>query len=82
MLVNLQGVFLPADLRSAAWVLELRLTIPGVALADRLGLARARGSMGQVGSAAAALDRVADELPSEEAATVRAESRALRARHN
>ena len=82
MLLNLQGVFLPADLRSAAWVLELRLTIPGLALADRLGLARALGSMGQFGSAAAALDRVADELPSEEAVTVRAESRALRARHN
>ncbi|HKY75744.1 MAG TPA: transglutaminase-like domain-containing protein [Acidimicrobiia bacterium] len=82
MLLNLQGVFLPADLRSAAWVLELRLTIPGLAVADRLGLARALGSMGQFGSAAAALDRVAEELPPEEAVTVRAESRGLRARHN
>jgi regulator of sirC expression with transglutaminase-like and TPR domain len=82
MLLNLQGVFLPASLRSAAWVLELRLTIPGLALADRLGLARALGSMGQFGPAAAALDRVADELPPEEAVTVRAESRGLRARHN
>jgi regulator of sirC expression with transglutaminase-like and TPR domain len=82
MLLNLQGVFLPADLRSAAWVLELRLTIPGLAVADRLGLARALGSMGQFGSAAAALDRVAEELPDEEAVTVRAESRGLRARHN
>jgi regulator of sirC expression with transglutaminase-like and TPR domain len=82
MLLNLQGVFLPADLRSAAWVLELRLTIPGLAVADRLGLARALGSMGRFGTAAAALDRVADDLPSEEAVTVRAESRALRARHN
>ena len=82
MLLNLQGVFLPADLRSAAWVLELRLTIPGLAVADRLGLARALGSMGRFGTAAAAMDRVADELTSEEADTVRAESRALRARHN
>ena len=82
MLLNLQGVFLPADLRSAAWVLELRLTIPGVAVADRLGLARALGAMGQFGPAATALERVAAELPSEEAATVRAESRGLRARHN
>ena len=82
MLLNLQGVFLPADLRSAAWLLELRLTIPGLAVADRLGLARALGSMGRFGTAAAALDRVADDLPSEEAVTVRAESRALRARHN
>lgn len=82
MLLNLQGVFLPASLRSAAWVLELRLAIPGLAVADRLGLARALGSMGQFGPAAAALDRVAEELPPEEAVTVRAESRALRARHN
>jgi regulator of sirC expression with transglutaminase-like and TPR domain len=82
MLLNLQGVFLPASLRSAAWVLELRLAIPGMALADRLGLARALGSMGQFRPAAAELDRVADELPPEEAATVRAESRGLRARHN
>jgi regulator of sirC expression with transglutaminase-like and TPR domain len=82
MLLNLQGVFLPASLRSAAWVLELRLTIPGLAVADRLGLARALGSMGQFGPAAVALDRVADELPPEEAVTVRAESRGLRARHN
>jgi len=82
MLLNLQGVFLPASLRSAAWVLELRLTIPGLALADRLGLARALGAMGQFGPAAEALDRAAAELPSEEAATVRAESRGLRARHN
>jgi hypothetical protein len=38
--------------------------------------------MGQFGPAAGELDRVADELPPEEAATVRAESRGLRARHN
>ena len=82
MLLNLQGVFLPTSLRSAAWVLELRLTIPGLAVADRLGLARALAAMGQFRPAAAALDRVADELPPEEAATVRAESRGLRARHN
>ena len=82
MLLNLQGVFLPGDLRSAAWVLELRLTIPGLALPERFGLARALGSMGQFGSAAAALDRIAEELPAEEAIAVRTESRALRARHN
>jgi regulator of sirC expression with transglutaminase-like and TPR domain len=82
MLLNLQGVFLPADLRSAAWVLELRLTLPGLAVADRLGLARALGSMGRFSSAAIALDRVAEELPPEEAVTVSAEARALRSRAN
>ena len=82
MLLNLQGLFLPSDLRSAAWVLELRLTIPELSLVDRLGLARALGSLGRFGAAATALDRAADELSPEEAVTVRAESRALRARHN
>jgi regulator of sirC expression with transglutaminase-like and TPR domain len=82
MLLNLQGLFLPADLRSAAWVLELRLTIPGLAVAERLGLARALGSLGRFARAAAELDRVAAELPAEEAATVAAEAKALRARAN
>lgn len=82
MLLNLQGIFLPAELRSAAWVLELRLTIPGLAVAERLGLARALGSLGRFGAAATELDRVAAELPGEEAATVAAEAKALRARAN
>jgi regulator of sirC expression with transglutaminase-like and TPR domain len=82
MLLNLQGLFLPADLRSAAWVLQLRLTIPGLPVPERLGLARALGSLAHFGSAAAELDRVAEELPPEEATEVRAESRALRAREN
>lgn len=82
MLLNLQGIFLPSDLRSAAWVLELRLTIPGLAVADRLGLARALGSLGRFASAATELDRVAAELPAEEAATVADEAKGLRARAN
>jgi regulator of sirC expression with transglutaminase-like and TPR domain len=82
MLLNLQGLFLPASLRSAAWVLNLRLTIPGLAVPERLGLARALGSLGRVGAAAAELDRVAAELPAEEAATLTAEATALRARAN
>ena len=82
MLLNLQGIFLPSDLRSAAWVLELRLTIPGLGVADRLGLARALGSLGRFGSAANELDRVAADLPADEAATVAAEATALRARAN
>lgn len=82
MLLNLQGVFLPADLRSAAWVLELRLAVPGLTVADRLGLARALGSLGRFGAAAAELDRVAGELPADEAAAVAAEAKSLRARSN
>ena len=82
MLLNLQGIFLPSDLRSAAWVLELRLTIPGLTVADRLGLARALGSLGRFGAAANELDRVAADLPADEAATVTAEATGLRARAN
>jgi regulator of sirC expression with transglutaminase-like and TPR domain len=82
MLMNLQGLFLPSDLRSAAWVLELRLTIPGLGVPERLGLARALGSLGRFGPAAIELERVAAELPPEEATTVAAEATALRARSN
>ena len=82
VLANLQNIFLPADLRSAAWVLELRLSIPGLSVAERLMLARALGSLGRFGSAAAQLDRVAAELPEEDAATLAAEAKGLRARSN
>jgi regulator of sirC expression with transglutaminase-like and TPR domain len=82
MLLNLQGLFLPADLRSAAWVLQLRLAIPGLAVPDRLGLARALGSLGRFGAAAGELDKVAEGLPDDEATTIRAEAQALRARAN
>jgi len=82
MLLNLQGLFLPSDLRSASWVLELRLAIPGLAVADRLGVARALGSLGRFGAAANELDRVAAELPEEEAAPLAAEAKGLRARAN
>ena len=82
MLLNLQGLFLPSDLRSAAWVLELRLTIPGLPVTERLGLARALGSLGRFGPAAIELERVAAELPPEEATTVATEATALRARSN
>jgi len=82
ILLNLQGIFLPGDLKSASWVLELRLAIPGLAVADRLGLARALGSLGRFGAAATELDRVAAELPADEAATLAAEATGLRARAN
>ena len=82
MLLNLQGLFLPADLKSAAWVLQLRLTIPGLGVPDRLGLARALGSLGRFGAAAAELEKVADGLPEAEATPLRGEARSLRARAN
>ncbi len=82
MLLNLQGLFLPSDLRSAAWVLEMRLTIPGLPIPERLALARGLGSLGRLGRAAVELEKVAAELPPEEATTVATEATALRARSN
>ena len=82
MLLNLQGTFLPRDLRSAAWVLQLRLAIPGLVPGERRHLARALGSLGQFAAAARELDRLAESSPPAEAAALQAEALALRARTN
>ena len=82
MLVNLQSLFLPRDLTSAAWVLRLRLTVPGLPAAERLGIARVLGSLGQFGIAAGELEAVADSVAGDEADRLRTEARALRARSN
>ncbi|MGH8994024.1 MAG: SirB1 family protein [Acidimicrobiia bacterium] len=82
MLVNLQGIFMPRDLRSASWVLRLRLLIPGLALRERVALARALGSLGEFTAAGAALEGAAAAAPAEEADRLRAQARALRARSN
>jgi regulator of sirC expression with transglutaminase-like and TPR domain len=82
MLVNLQGIFLPRDLRSAAWVLRLRLLIPGLGLAEQVALARALGSLGEFAAAASALDDAAGSASGEDADRLQAEARSLRARTN
>jgi regulator of sirC expression with transglutaminase-like and TPR domain len=82
MLTNLQGIFMPRDLRSASWVLRLRLLIPGLELPERVALARALGSLGQFEAAGAALEGAADAAPPEDADRLRAQARALRARSN
>ncbi len=82
MLVNLQGIFMPKDLHSAAWVLRLRLLIPGLELAERVALARGLGSLGQFDAAGAALEGAAAVAPAEAADRLRAQARALRARNN
>jgi regulator of sirC expression with transglutaminase-like and TPR domain len=82
MLVNLQGIFMPKDLRSAVWVLRLRLLIPGMGVPEQVAVARALGSLGQFDAAGEALDSAADVAPVEEADRLRAQARALRARSN
>ncbi len=82
MLVNLQSIFMPRHLRSASWVLRLRLLIPGLSLSEQVALARALGSLGQFEAAGAALEGAADIAPPEDADRLRAQARALRARTN
>ncbi|MGH9040916.1 MAG: SirB1 family protein [Acidimicrobiia bacterium] len=82
MLINLQGLFLPGDLRSATWVLRLRQLIPGMTAGEQVTLARALGSLGQFDAAGAALEGAAGVASPEEAERLRAQARALRARSN
>lgn len=82
MLSNLRATFLRTDLRSAPWVMSLHLAIPGVDPGERQALARALGSLGHFAAAGAALERLAESLPAEEAAKVKAEGQAFRSRAN
>lgn len=82
MLTNLQNLFLPKDLRSATWVLRLRLAVPGLPTGARVALARTLGSLGQFDVAGGELERLAELLPPDQAPGLRAEARALRARVN
>lgn len=82
MLANLQAIFLPRELRSATWVLCLRLLIPGLDVAGQVALARALGSLGQFDAAGVALEGAAADAPPEDADRLRTQARALRARGN
>ena len=82
MLANLQNLFVPGDLAAAAWVLELRVAIPGPSKEERRDLARALGGLGRFSAGAAELDRVANLFPPDEAQALHAEAIALRARSN
>lgn len=72
MLANLQGIFLGRDTRQAAWVLRLRLAVPGLPDQERVGLARALAALGRFDVAAGALEGLG----------LAAEARSLRARGN
>jgi regulator of sirC expression with transglutaminase-like and TPR domain len=58
MLANLQSIYFSTDLRSAAWVVRLRLLVPTASDRERQGLAQALLSLGQFGDAATELDRL------------------------
>jgi hypothetical protein len=72
MLANLQGIFFSRDVRQAAWVLRLRLAIPGLGKEERKGMARALAALGRFDVAATELEDLG----------LTDEARSLRARGN
>lgn len=61
LLANLKGIYMSRrDRRSLAWVLKLRVEVPGVALEERRELASALAADGRFIDAAAVLDRLAE----------------------
>ena len=82
MLANLKGAFAHQGDRSGlAWVLRLRTELPGNRPQERAELASALAARGDFGSAAAELERLAQEIPAEADRHLRSATR-LRARLN
>lgn len=83
MLLNLKAIYTarkrPADL---AWVLRLRVAIPGVPLRERAELAQALHATGDFLGAASVLEEAADLGANEAAERLRGRARLLRARLN
>lgn len=82
MLANLKAIFAHnGDVDGLAWVLTLRLAIPGVPLLERRDRARLRASAGRYVEAADELEDLASALP-DMADALDSEALALRARLN
>jgi regulator of sirC expression with transglutaminase-like and TPR domain len=84
MLSNLVGTYLARAPRHAIWALVLRTAIGGLPRSERREAAVLLGELGRFGEAAAALHRLADEDPSDDASRRQALALAtrLRARAN
>jgi len=82
MLTNLQHSLLRREPRAAAWVLRLRLRMPGLSAAERIALATMLGTVGRFDEAAGELDALAPELTTDAAGKVSRQAAALRARAN
>jgi regulator of sirC expression with transglutaminase-like and TPR domain len=66
MLANLKMVYAQRrDFASLAWVLRLRLTVPGTPVAERRELSAVLASAGRYDEAAGELDALADAVPDE-----------------
>lgn len=83
MLLNLKAIQLKRkSARDLAWVLRLRVAIPGVPLRERAELAQALHASGRFLEAAEVLEGAADLGTSEAAERLRSRARLLRARLN
>lgn len=82
MLGNLQHSFLSRQTTAVVPVARMRLAIPGLPIAERYQLATLLGSLGHYDEAAALLERLADKLADADAARVRRQMIAFRARGN
>ena len=82
MLANLQHSLLRREPRAAAWVLRLRLRIPGTSAPERLALATMLGTLGRFQEAANELDTLAPELDDADAQRATRQAATLRARGN
>ena len=82
MLGNLQHSFLSRQTTAVVPVARMRLAIPGLPIAERYQLATLLGSLGHYDEAAALLERLADKLGDADAARVRRQMIAFRARGN
>ena len=83
MLANLRLVYgRLAEAGSLAWVLRLRLAMPGTSPADRAELARALAGAGRFGEGAAELETLAGAGAIDDPDAVRRQAVALRARLN
>lgn len=82
MLANLQQSFLSRQTSAVVTVARMRLAIPGLPAAERHQLAMLLGSLGHYNEAAVLLERLAADLGDTEAARVRQQMIAFRARGN
>jgi regulator of sirC expression with transglutaminase-like and TPR domain len=83
MLDNLRAVFqAKGDAAASAWVLRLRAGIPGTKPRELGELATAQAALGRYDEAATTLERLAEQLPEQEAAKAKGHADLLRARLN
>ena len=82
MLANLEQTFLRRDPASLAWVVRLRLLVPGLPFDERRRLAAVLRDAGRFGEAAAELDRLAGEVGGTAGEQLEREAAASRARAN